>query len=74
MAFLFSCSWQSGTEFDEQFVKAATETDGSMVISGYTDGSWATTNNGGWDFVAMSINVDRNILWEYQVRLKAISS
>lgn len=42
-----------------------------MVMSGYTGGRWADTQNGGRDFVAMSMDTDGNVLWEYQVRRKA---
>lgn len=36
-------------------------------MSGYTYGSWAAAQKGGSDFVAMSMDADGNILWEYQV-------
>lgn len=66
---------QSGTEFDEEFTGAAIGIDGSVVMSGYTFGNWSATQAGGdddMDFVAMSMDIDGNILWEYQVGNKSV--
>lgn len=64
---------QEGTEFEEEFASAAIGINGSVVLSGYTYGSWAATQVGtenDRDFVAMSINAERDVLWTYQVRVK----
>ena len=64
---------QGGTIFDEQFEGAAIGTDGSIVMSGYTYGNWSATtegDDGDMDFVAMSMDANRNILWTYQVGAK----
>lgn len=66
-------SGQGGTIFDEQFEGAAFGTDGSVVMSGYTYGSWSATTEGDdddMDFVAMSMDANRNIMWTYQVGAK----
>lgn len=66
---------QSGTEFDDEFEGAAIGNDGSVVISGYTYGSWAVTQAGDdedTDFVAMAMDADGNVLWEYQVGNKSV--
>lgn len=66
---------QSGTEFDDEFEGVAIGIDGTAVLSGYTYGSWAATQAGDdedMDFVAMSMDADGNILWEYQVGRKSV--
>lgn len=63
--------------FDEQFEGAAIGTDGSVVMSGYTYGSWSATkeeDDDDMDFVAMSMDANGNILWTYQVGSKVISN
>ena len=60
--------------FDDEFVGAAIGIDDSVILSGFTYGSWAGTQAGNQDdrdFVAMSINAEGDVLWRYQVRNKA---
>ena len=64
---------QEGTEFEEEFAAAVIGIDGSAILSGYTYGSWEGIQAGtddDRDFVAMSINAEREVLWRYQVRVK----
>lgn len=47
--------------------------DGSVILSGYTRGSWAAPYAGGnvvdycGDFAAMALDANGNVLWTYQV-------
>ena len=41
--------------------------DGSVVLVGYTYGSWSTTNAGYYDCVAIKLNANGTMLWTWQV-------
>lgn len=45
--------------------------DGSSILTGDTLGSWSTTNAGGYDIMAMKVDVYGSVLWEWQVRILA---
>ena len=61
---------QSGTSGDELLVGAALakSTNGSdVVMAGRTEGDWASSNAGGFDFCAAVLDADGNELWLWQV-------
>ena len=41
--------------------------DGSVVVAGYTAGSWACANLGEVDFAAVKLDKDGKELWRWQV-------
>lgn len=43
--------------------------DGSSVLAGYTEGNWSATNAGSYDFMAVKLDVNGSIVWEWQVRV-----
>ena len=55
---------QDGTEEWDEMYAAAGADDGSVIIAGYTDGSYEA----GLDFVAVKIDSDGNTVWKWQVR------
>lgn len=48
---------------------AAMGEDGSMVLVGETDSSWASVNAGETDFVAVKLDADGHQVWAWQVWL-----
>ncbi|CAN0335703.1 unnamed protein product, partial [Ectocarpus sp. 8 AP-2014] len=61
--------WQSGTSDDEVLVgiTSANSASGSeVVLVGRTEGSWAASNAGGYDFCAAKLDADGNELWSWQ--------
>ncbi|CAM9534982.1 unnamed protein product [Ectocarpus sp. 12 AP-2014] len=61
--------WQSGTSDDELLVgiTSANSASGSeVVLVGRTEGSWAASNAGGYDFCAAKLDADGNELWSWQ--------
>ena len=42
--------------------------DGSVVLVGYTDGNWSTTNAGSSDCVAIKLDADGTLAWTWQVK------
>lgn len=46
---------------------AAILADDSVVVTGYTEGTLATTNAGGSDFYAARIDSDGALIWQWQV-------
>ncbi|CAM9876744.1 unnamed protein product, partial [Ectocarpus fasciculatus] len=64
-------TWQDGTAYDDFFYGVATGIDGtSVVIAGYTFGTWAAAqaeNEDDMDAVGMSMDGDGTLLWTYQV-------
>ncbi|CAN0358747.1 unnamed protein product, partial [Ectocarpus fasciculatus] len=63
-------TWQDGTPYDDSFEGVATGIDGtSVVIAGYTFGTWAATqaeDEDDMDAVGMSMDGDGTLLWTYQ--------
>lgn len=45
--------------------------DGSALFAGTTFGDWVQVSVGSWDFAAMKMDVDGNVLWTWQVRRNA---
>ncbi|CAM9731332.1 unnamed protein product [Ectocarpus fasciculatus] len=61
--------WQSGTSDDELLVGIASANSPSgseVVLVGRTEGSWAASNAGGYDFCAAKLDADGNELWSWQ--------
>lgn len=61
---------KSGTSDDELLVgiaSANTASGGEVVLVGRTEGSWAASNVGGYDFCAAKLDADGNELWSWQV-------
>ncbi|CAM9819697.1 unnamed protein product [Scytosiphon promiscuus] len=62
--------WQSGTENDDYMTGVATGIDGTtVVLGGYTFGSWVEIQAGDTediDMVGISFNTDGDQLWTYQ--------
>ncbi|CAM9614734.1 unnamed protein product [Hapterophycus canaliculatus] len=67
---LVAWRWQNGTEFDDRLSGVATGIDGtSVVIGGYTYGSWVEDSVGDeedLDMIGLSLDTDSNLLWTYQ--------
>ena len=59
---------QDGTEENDKIFAAAAVDDGSVIIAGYTEGSYGAVNSGSTDFVAVKIDRDANLMWKWQVR------
>lgn len=62
---------QGGTDGDDQLTSAVPAGDGSVVLSGDTNGSFSGSNTGGFDFVAVKLDADGNVLWKWQVKSRA---
>lgn len=45
----------------------ATLSDGSVVLVGYTEGDYASSNEGGYDFVVVKLTAAGVIDWIWQV-------
>lgn len=58
---------QDGTEEDDDAFAAVGANDGSVIIAGYTSGSYENMNAGSPDFVAVKIDCDGNPIWQWQV-------
>lgn len=61
MVFVF----QDGTNASETLSTAVAT--GSTVLAGNTEGSWAGTNSGGLDLVAVELNANGTVKWNWQV-------
>lgn len=64
---------QGGTPYTDDFNAVATDINGtSLIIGGYTYGSWVETNEAeeySADFAVMYIDENGTLLWTYQVLL-----
>lgn len=60
---------QDGTEASDKIFAAAAVDDGSVIISGYTEGSYGAVNSGSTDFVAVEVDSDGSLVWKWQVRI-----
>lgn len=61
---------QDGSDYNDEFFAAAIGNDGSVVMAGYTEGNWSTTNAGDLgtrDFAAAKIDADGVLIWKWQV-------
>lgn len=61
---------QDGTSGDDKLHAAATAEDGSVLMAGWTSGNWDGAKGGFYDFVAVKLDADGNVLWNWQVRLE----
>ena len=59
---------QDGTEEYDYIFAAAGADDGSVIIAGYTYGSYEDVNAGSSNFGAVKIDGDGNTVWKWQVR------
>lgn len=63
---------QGGTDLNDSWTGADTSISGSVVLAGYTDGSWTGTHllreDGVRDFAAMAVDEDGLQLWWFQVK------
>eukprot|EP00752_Nemacystus_decipiens_P003778 g3478.t1 len=63
-------TWQDGTTEDDTFRGVSTSLDGdSVILAGYTYGSWVQTAVGSEedaDFAGLSLGADSSLLWTYQ--------
>ncbi|CAM9112514.1 unnamed protein product [Ectocarpus sp. 4 AP-2014] len=60
-------SWQDGTSgTDNLYGVAAVGGDGSFVLTGRTQGDWAETNEGDFDFMAVKFDQDGTEQWRLQ--------
>lgn len=58
---------QDGTRDTDNCNAVASDADGSIIVAGYTTGNWGTINEGGFDFFALALDADGEVLWTYQV-------
>ncbi|CAM9931836.1 unnamed protein product, partial [Ascophyllum nodosum] len=59
-------TWQGGTDGDDYMYSVVVGNDGSVVVAGYTAGSWACANLGEVDFAAVKLDKDGKELWRWQ--------
>lgn len=64
----FAVLEQDGTIFEDDWESAVAGPDGSIILAGFTEGSWLTTINGLRSFAAVSLDATGTVLWSYQVR------
>ena len=64
---VLSVSQGGSSDFD--YLKAAAmHPDGSSsVLAGFTFGNWSTESSGNTDFMAVNLDADGSVLWEWQV-------
>lgn len=58
---------QDGTKDVDSWESTITGTHGSVILAGFTRGSWGETIKGGSDFAALSLDATGMPLWAYQV-------
>ncbi|CAM9254578.1 unnamed protein product [Sphacelaria rigidula] len=58
---------QDGSDDLDEILGAASAEDGSVVLAGYTDGSYDGRSTGLEDIVAVKLDVDGELLWKWQV-------
>lgn len=65
-----ACSRQNGTDDRDEFEAAASSDNNSVIMAGYTKGSWSRVkqNNGTLDPAAVKIDADGTEVWRWQVR------
>lgn len=59
---------QNGTEEDGYIEAAIGVDDGSVIIAGYTYGSYGAVNVGSSDFLVAKIGSNGNPVWQWQIR------
>lgn len=61
-------SWrQGGTTGDDKVNAAAMAEDGSVLMAGWTSGTWGEAEAGFYDFVAVKLDAAGKLLWNWQV-------
>lgn len=65
-------SIQGGTSLDDAGFAVAVLESGGIVIAGLTDGSWNSSNAGGWDLMMLQLDSDGNLVWIWQVKVAAV--
>lgn len=58
---------QGGTNESDYFHDVASVGNGSVVLGGFTDGSWNSDNQGGSDFAALKLDSNGSVVWAWQV-------
>lgn len=58
---------QNGSAGDNSLWAATALADGSVVLAGYTTGSWSGSNQGAADFAVVKLDVDGLEEWRWQV-------
>lgn len=59
---------QGGTAFADVLSTVLVEEDGSVIVAGYTSGSWIEGNAGEEDYLVVKLDSDGNEIWVWQVR------
>ena len=59
---------QGGTAFADVLSTVLVGEDGSVVLAGYTTGSWVDSNAGEEDYLVVKLDSDGNEVWVWQVR------
>lgn len=60
---------QGGTAFADVLSTVLVGGDGSVVLAGYTSGSWTGSSNAGEeDYLVVKLDSDGNEIWVWQVR------
>ena len=62
-----NCSGQNGTLEDDHLEGVVLESTGTHVFYGITRGDWSGTNAGGYDWAALKVDAQGDILWKWQV-------
>lgn len=70
---VYPCGLQDGTDADDYTKNVVVGDDGSIVLSGYTEGDWNGLNAGEADFSAVKLDSNGAELWRWQVRLDRFS-
>lgn len=61
-------SLQDGTNGDETFEAATVSTDSTVVLAGFSSGSWSIVNQGSNNFAAVKLAADGSEMWKWQVK------
>lgn len=59
-------NWQGGSQVNDVWWAVDMADDGSALFAGTTFGDWVQVSVGSWDFAAMKMDVDGNVLWTWQ--------
>lgn len=60
---------QGGTAFADVLSTVLVDEDGSVILAGYTSGSWTESNAGEEDYLVIKLDSDGKEIWVWQVRL-----
>lgn len=60
--------WQEGSDDGSDVIEgAAAGEDGSVFLAGYTSGDWTETNLGAYDYAAVKLDSNGEVVWRMQV-------